>query len=276
MQISGPALASYAALQHIQRLHSVRQTTMTRMATAQSVNRGADAPSALIASEHLRAQIQTLDAQSRSLQRTANVIHTADASLREMSDALIQARSANVSLADSAWLSDGEHQALQSQVNQAVQTVDRLSSQSAFAGRPLLDGNTTLHAGDDELTLARTDSRTVGNVSQAGQTSNLSDLQQTDSKSDTALNESIIDQAFADVLDRRAQLGAFERYSVQSQRNSLDVQAQNTIAANSDIRDANMARQVSKLVRTRITGQAAIKAMQVDSEMRRNDVELLI
>lgn len=276
MQISNTGSVLMGSIHQLSRINQSRQISMTRLATAERINRAADDPAGLIASEHLRSQIEALDAESRSLQRTSHVINTADASMGEMSDQLIEARAANVSLANSAGLTSGEREALQMQMNYAVQSVDRMARQSNFAGTPLLDGNMTLHAGDDELTLAKTDSSELGEVTEAGQTVNLSDLGDTAASGDTALSSSVIDTAFTELLTRRAQMGAFNKYNVQSRNNALQVELHNTVAAESSIRDTNYAKEVSKLVRTQITQTATIKAMEVDSQLNRRMFDLVL
>jgi flagellin len=210
------------------------------------------------------------------LQRTSNVVNTADASLGEMSDQLIEARAANVALANSAGLSSGEREALQMQMSYAVQSVDRIARQSNFAGNALLDGNTTLHAGDAELTIAKSDSTELGNVTQGSQSARLSDVGSNELAANPALSESVIDDAFATLLNHRAELGAFNKYSVQSRNNALQVELQNTVGAESQIRDTDYAKEVANLVRTKITGQAAIKAMQVDTQIRKSMFDLVV
>jgi flagellin len=277
MQTSNTTGPSLMGMFHqLDQINRSRQISMTRLATAQRINKAAQDPAGLIASEHLRSQIETLDAESRSLQRTSNVVNTADASLGEMSDQLIEARAANVALANSAGLSSGEREALQMQMSYAVQSVDRIARQSNFAGNALLDGNTTLHAGDAELTIAKSDSTELGNVTQGSQSARLSDVGSNELAANPALSESVIDDAFATLLNHRAELGAFNKYSVQSRNNALQVELQNTVGAESQIRDTDYAKEVANLVRTKITGQAAIKAMQVDTQIRKSMFDLVV
>lgn len=276
MQISTTGSSVLANVRQLNQINQSRQISMTRLATAQRINKASEAPAALIASEHLRSQIATLEAESRSLQRTSQVINTADASLGEMSDQLIQARAANVALANSAGLTNGEREALQMQVNAAAQSVDRIARQSNFAGRTLLDGNVTLHAGDDEMAIPKTDSTELGQVTQGSQTLNLSDLDSTTASGDNALSSAVIDSAFSDLLTRRAELGAFDKYSVQSRNNALQVELQNTVRAESSIRDTDYARETANLTRTKITQTAAYKAMEIDLHMRGKMMELIV
>ncbi|MFG0250722.1 MAG: flagellin [Phycisphaeraceae bacterium JB051] len=253
-----------------------RQISMTRLATAQKINRAAEAPAALIASEKLRSQIALLEAESKSLQRTSHVIDTADGAMSQMSDQIIEARAANVALANSAGLTDGEREALQMQVNMAVQSVDRIARQSNFAGTPTLDGNMTLTASDETLTIPKTDPTELGEVTSGSETYRLSDIDTVMASGDTALSQSVLDDAFSDILTRRAEMGAFDKYTVQSRYNSLQVELENTVRAESEIRDTDYAREVSELNRTNILEKAAYKALEVDTEMRSSMFDLIV
>ena len=275
MQASNLSSTLLGTLRQGNQINQSRQTTMTRLATGNRINRGADDPAGLISSERLRAAIAVLEAESNSLQRTSNVANTADASLGEMSDQLIEARAATVSLANSTGLTSGEREALQRQVDYAVQSVDRISRQSNFAQTPLLDGNMTLNAGGDTLTIAKSDSTELGQVTQGSQTADLADIGSNLLKDDVAFSASVIDKAFSQLVTRRAEIGAFNKYSVQSRNNALQVEMENTVATESRIRDTDYAKEVSQLVRTNITGQATTKALQIGLQMQKKVFDLL-
>ncbi|MBL4701331.1 MAG: hypothetical protein JKX85_08735 [Phycisphaeraceae bacterium] len=275
MQISNLSSSLLATLHQGNQINQSRQIAMTRLATGNRINPGADDPAGLISSEHLRSAIAVLEAESNALQRTSHVADTADAALGEMSDQLIDARAANVALANSAGLTSGERDALQMQVNYAVQSVDRIARQSNFAGTPLLDGNLTLHAGGDSLTLDQSHAGALGEVTQGSQTADLADVGSNVLKDDRAFTESIIDTAFNQLVTRRAEVGAFNKYSVQSRNNALQVELENTVAAESQIRDTDYAKEVSNLVSSNIKGQANIKALQINSLMQKRVLDLL-
>lgn len=276
MQTSITGSSLMGTLHQINQINQSRQITMTRLATAQKINRGAQAPAALIASEHLRSHIATLEAESRSLQRTSHVVNTADSALGEMSDQIIDARAANVALANSAGLSSGEREALQMQINSAVQSVDRIARQSNFAGTPTLDGSMTLHAGEDLITIPKTDPTELGQVTFGSQTYRMADLDSNQVSGNTALSQSVLDDAFSDVLNRRATLGGFDRYAIQSRNNALQTELHNTVAAESDIRDTDYAREMSTHVRDNIKHTVALKALEVDIHMRGSMFDLVV
>jgi flagellin len=263
-------------LQQLDRTTQSRQITMTRLATAQKINRASEAPAALIASEKLRSEIAALEAESKSLQRTSHVVNTADGAMSEMSDQIIQARAANVALANSAGLTDGERDALQMQVNAAIQSVDRISRQSNFAGNRTLDGNMTLTAGGDSITIPKTDPTELGEVTDSGQTYRLSDIDKISASGNTALSQTVLDDAFSDILTRRAELGAFDKNTVRSRYNALQSELENTLRAESEIRDTDYAREMSELTRTSILEKASYKALEIDTQMRSSMFNLIV
>src|SRR5688572_8933966 len=81
-------------------------SSMEKLATGLRINRGADDPAGLIASEDLRAALKMLDAETRAMERTDMVANVADGALGEMSELLSNANAAEVATANSGGLSD--------------------------------------------------------------------------------------------------------------------------------------------------------------------------
>lgn len=276
MQINNLSASLIGILNQSNQINQSRQITMVKIATGDRINRAANDPAGLIASEHLRSAIASLDAESRSLQRTSHVANTADAALGEMSDQLIEARAANVAMANSAGMSESEREAYQMQINYAVQTVDRIARQANFAGTPTLDGNMTLKASGDSLTIPKSDPTELGEVTQGSQTARLSDIGSNAMVNDHAFSEAVLDDAFSQLLTQRAEIGAFNKYTIQSRENAIQVEIENTVAAESRIRDTDYAKETSALVRDNIKNQATMHALKVDSELRNSMMDLIV
>lgn len=116
-------------------------STLERLSTGLKINRGADDPSGLIASESLRSEISGINQAIDNGQRANNVISTAEAALSEVGSLLLNIKGMVVQSANSGALSPDEIQANQLQVDSAVQSITRISNTTTFAGLRLIDGS---------------------------------------------------------------------------------------------------------------------------------------
>ena len=146
MQPINPSRSSLNAQRALTSINRQWLQSLQRVSTGQRINRAADDPSGLIASENLRAVLADLEAESDSLQRVDHVASTADAAIGEMSDLLTEARGLAVAAANTAGVSDEERQALQMELDSVISSIDRMAQSTSFNGDRLLDGTATLTA----------------------------------------------------------------------------------------------------------------------------------
>jgi len=133
-----PALRAIHQLSTNQRDLSIR---LERLATGLRINRGADDPAGLIASEALRTEIRGLEQSIDNSVRASNVIATAEGSLTEVSALLVQLQELLVASANSGALTDAEITANQLEIDSILESIDRISNTTTFGGRKLLDGS---------------------------------------------------------------------------------------------------------------------------------------
>lgn len=114
--------------------------SMTRLSTGLRINSGADDPAGLIAVEGYKKQIGGMDAALRNNQDALNYAKTADGALNEVSSLLRDARSLAVANGSSS-LDAAQKQANQTQLNNILSSIDRISGSTAFGSRKLLDGS---------------------------------------------------------------------------------------------------------------------------------------
>src|SRR3954471_4043082 len=115
--------------------------TLRRLSSGLRINRGADDPAGLIASEGLRSEISGIDQAIDNSSRASNVIATAEGALGEVASLLLNVKSLVVEAANSGALSPDEIAANQLQVDSAVESVTRISNTTTFAGLHLLNGS---------------------------------------------------------------------------------------------------------------------------------------
>ena len=120
--------------------------SITRLSTGLRINSGADDPAGLIASEGYRAQIGSIDAAMRNNQDAINLAKTAEGGLDEVSRLLREARGLAVTNGNST-LDATQKQANQTQLNNIISSITRISQSTSFGTKKLLDGSAGTQAG---------------------------------------------------------------------------------------------------------------------------------
>ena len=114
--------------------------SLERLSTGLSINRGADNPAGLIASENLRSEKASISAAIGNAERADQVVNIAEGGLQEINTLLLELQSLITSTANDAGLSQEERDANQLQVDSILQTVDRIANVTNFQGTKLLNG----------------------------------------------------------------------------------------------------------------------------------------
>jgi flagellin len=128
-------------LRNVQKANQQLQTSLQRLSTGVKISSGRDNPSGLIASESLRLQTTTIEQSIKNSNRANNVISTADSALGEIGGLLNQVRGLVQEGLNTGALSSEEIAANQAQIDAALSAINRISSNTSFAGDKLLDGS---------------------------------------------------------------------------------------------------------------------------------------
>ena len=129
--------------------------SLQRLSTGLRINRGADDPAGLIASENLRSEKAAINSAVTNAQRAEQVVNVAEGGLQEVSNMLVELQSLVSSTANEAGVSAEEKEANQLQIDSILQTIDRIANSTSFQGSKLLNGNfdyTTSGVDDSNLT----------------------------------------------------------------------------------------------------------------------------
>ncbi|HEX8916003.1 MAG TPA: flagellin [Humisphaera sp.] len=134
-------VASLTAQRGLASSQKAMSSTLQRLSTGLRINRGADDPAGLIASEGLRSEITGINQAIDNSQRASNVISTAEGALNEVASLLLNIKSLVVQAANTGAQSPDEIAANQLQVDSAVQSITRISNTTTFAGLKLINGS---------------------------------------------------------------------------------------------------------------------------------------
>lgn len=144
---------------------------MTRLSTGLKINSGRDNPSGLIASESLGTQISAIQQSITNSNRANNVIGTADSALGEIGGLLTQVRGLVQEGLNQGAMSQEEIDANQLQIDNALSAINRIASNTTFAGDKLIDGSksfvtTVSNADAAKLSDLRVNEAVIGSTGQ--------------------------------------------------------------------------------------------------------------
>ena len=114
---------------------------LQRLSTGLRINRGADDPAGLIASENLRAEKSAIGSAITNSQRAEQVMNVAEGGLQEVSNMFVELQGLVGATANEAGVSQEERDANQLQIDSILQTIDRIANATSFQGTKLLNGN---------------------------------------------------------------------------------------------------------------------------------------
>ena len=278
--------------------------SLERLASGQKVNRAADDPAALVISEHMRAQVSGMEQAIRNNEVAISLVQTAEGSMNEISSILVSLRQRAISAANVGASDQDMINANQAEVENGLQSIDRVVSSTQFGHYKLLDGTNAaktitnedgsistreglrFHVGPNADHMASTSIRDMS-TNQLGRAqvsegempnkSNFMSLADIDVRNEQGAQDAlaIIDQALTEVATVRGELGAFQKHTLESNLTSLQVAAENMTAAESTIRDTDMAQELATFTRNQIMTQSATAQLAQANAMPQHVLRLL-
>lgn len=283
---------------NIMALNTHRQLGINNMAGAKSleklssgyrINRAGDDAAGLSISEKMRSQIRGLKMASKNAQDGISLIQTTEGALNETHSILQRMRELVVQAGNIGTNEEEDLQALQDEIVQLVDEIDGISERTAFNGKTLLDGTFAAVTGGQSLLFqigANTGQSVSLNIesmaaSELGSTTlKIDDIDVTDFIStattandfDTTLEA--VDEAIKQVSEQRSALGAMQNRLEHTIAN-LDNAAENLQAAESRIRDVDMAQEMMEFTKNNILQQAATAMLAQANMMPQSVLQLL-
>ncbi|MEI6876104.1 MAG: flagellin [Spirochaetota bacterium] len=259
---------------------------MEKLASGQRINRAGDDSSGLAVSEKMRSQVRGLQRASKNAQDGVSFIQTTEGYLQESQDIIQRLRELAVQASNGVYTAEDRTQ-IQVEVSQLVSEIDRISSHAQFNGLNLLTGRFSRETGENVVTAsmwfhigANMDQRQrifIGTMtSKALGVRNIGDDTVMAFDSPDGANRSIglLDMALKKVSKQRADLGAYQNRLEHAIR-GIDVGAENMQAAESRIRDVDMAAQMVDYTKDRILAQAG-NAMLAQANQKTQQVLQLL
>lgn len=230
---------------------------LNRLSSGNRINRAGDDAAGLAISEKLKAQVRSLKQANRNANDGISLIQTAEGALNEVSNILIRLRELSIQGA-SDTVGATERQYIDKEVQSLKKEVDRITLSTEFNGAKLLSGQVDtldFQVGANNDTLSRLEFDTK-NLETSLESLGIADVASTD-KLSAQENLSKLDVAINRVNANRAELGALQN-RLGSTINNLSIYTENLAAANSRIRDTDVAEESSELVKQNILTQSNI------------------
>jgi flagellin len=246
-----------------------------RLASGSRINHAGDDAAGLAISENLRAQIRGYRQAKRNAQDGISLVQVTEGGLNEISNMLIRLRELAIQAA-SDTIGDTERQFTDREFQALKQEIDRVANVTQFNGTPLLNGK----AGIFEIQVGVQNNpildRVVFNAERADASLDTLKLggESVATKQGAQLSLSAIDDGLVRVNSIRADLGAMQN-RLQSTINNLAISDENLSAANSRIRDADMAEEVSEMAKQNILMQAGISVLGQANSTAQASLKLL-
>lgn len=115
--------------------------TLEHLSSGMKINTAADSPAALVISENMRAQISGLNQAIENSEQGVSMVQTAEGSLNEVNRLLVKARQLAVHASNEGVNDEKMLDADQAEIQNAMQTIDRISAMTQFGTKKLLDGS---------------------------------------------------------------------------------------------------------------------------------------
>lgn len=132
------------AQNNLNRSSNAMNKSLERLSSGLKVNRGADGPAALVISEKQRAQIAGLQQAIDNTDKGVSVVQTAEGALTEINSLLVKIRGLALDSANSGVNDDDALAANQAEIDNALDTIDRIANNTQFGTKKLLDGSAGL------------------------------------------------------------------------------------------------------------------------------------
>lgn len=251
------------------------QKSMQQLASGNRINIAADDAAGLAISESLKASARSASQAQRNANDGISLIQTAEGGLNEVSNIVVRLRELGIQAA-SDTVSDVERGFLNKEVIQLKSELERVANVTTWGKTKLLDGSTptfdfqvgiyndpensviSFTASENEATLAALDLADVDFGSKEG--------------AQGALDQ--IDSALTNVNGMRSNLGAIQN-RLYSTVDNLAVQTENIMAANSRIRDTDIAAASSEMVRNNILLQAGTSTLSQANQVNSLALKLI-
>ncbi|MFP4301598.1 MAG: flagellin [Alkalispirochaetaceae bacterium] len=275
--------AQFSSRQLNQNVGSV-QGNVEKLSSGMRINRAGDDASGLAVSEKLRSQVRGLNQAERNIQNAVSFIQTSEGYMQETQDILHRLRELAVQSANGVYTAEDRMQ-IQVEVSQMVDEINRIASHAQFNGMNMLTGAFAQDSASDRVMQFQVGANMDQNErifigTMTAQALGLQNAQGEEGmvsiSTPDAANQAIgmVDAALQQVSQERANLGAYQNRFEMAQE-GVAVASENLAAAESRIRDSDMAEETVDFVKNQILVQSSTAMLAQANTQPQSVLQLL-
>lgn len=259
------------------------QKSMEKLSSGERINKAGNDASGLAVSEKMRSQIRGLNQASRNIGDAVSFVQVAEGYLSETTDILQRIRELAVQGSNGVY-SDEDRMQIAVEVSQLVAEVDRIASSAQFNGMNLLTGRFSresdtvmqfqIGANTDQSIRAYIGTMTASALGLKGMQGEESNVISVGSPDEANMTLATIDEALKNVNKQRADLGAYQNRMELAQK-GINVASENTQAAESRIRDADMASEIVEFTKNQVLQNTSLAMLSQANSQSANVLALL-
>ncbi len=261
-------------------------SSMSKLSSGMRINKAGDDASGLAVSEKMRAQIRGLNQASDNAANGISFIQATEGNLQETTDIIQRVRELAIQSSNGIYTAEDRMQ-IQVEVSQLVDEIDRIASHAQFNGMNMLTGRFASETGENTVTSsmwihvgANMDQRerifiqTMTSESLGLKQNGSGDILSISTAEQANRSIGVLDGALKSVNKQRADLGAYQNRMEMAVK-GIDISAENIQAAESTIRDTDMASEMVEFTKNQILSQAGT-SMLAQANQRSQSVMQLI
>jgi len=266
---------SLAAQRSLNKVTTSQQSNLEKLSSGSRINKAGDDAAGLAISEKLKADIRSTNQAKRNAGDGISMIQVAEGGMNEVSNILIRLKELSVQSA-SDTIGESERKFSDLEFQNLVQEVDRIAESTSFNGTNLLNGEgdsldfqigTGNVAEQDRIAYNPQETSVKADAIGVGSMSVLT-------KEDSQNNLEALEASIQGVNANRAVLGALQN-RLTSTISNLEVKSENLSAANSRIRDTDVAEVSAKLTRDNILSQAGTSVLSQANSSQNGALRLI-
>jgi flagellin len=276
-------VSSLNSQRNLSKTTNALNSNFAKLSSGMRINTAGDDAAGLAISERMKSQIRSLGQAERNANDGSSLLQTAEGALNENSGILIRMRELAMQSANGT-LGASETDALQTEFQQLNEELDRIAQVTEFNGKKLLDGSAAagitfqvgIGTGANDKITATIDKMTSASYGKdsGGVAIDLASLKIGGAGADSAKALDAIDAAIASNSSVRAQIGATQNRLAVTVSN-LQSASTNLAAANSRIRDVDVAEESAAMTKNNILSQAGISVLSQANQLPSMALKLL-
>ena len=252
--------------------------SIKKLSSGLRINSAADDAAGLAISEKMRAQIRGLGQAQDNAQDGISLLQTAEGALQQTTDILQRMRELVIKAQNTGVLTESDRTSISSELSTLRNEIDRIATSTTFNGKKLLNGTATDFKfkigantdAEDTISITINNMNSTGLKSGGGSAFSIA--------IDTAENANstlvAIDYAISKVSEQRTNIGVLQNrmeYAI----SNLGTSEENLTAAESRIRDVDMAEEMVNYTKNSILNQAAMAMLAQANQQPQNILSLL-